>query len=108
LALQGLARNQGAGRNGGAQLRTHPRPRGPAPDPSARGWENVQKRYLVQVAGDNLGVVMRQLLGAGTPKELAARGAKPLWLLDPALGLLVPAPSPARGVPRAHISSTGC
>jgi hypothetical protein len=62
---------------------------------------------LVHVAAYNLGVVMRQLLGAGTPKELAARGAGLLWLLDPDLGLLLililppdPAPEPT--------SSTGC
>jgi transposase len=54
-----------------------------------RGRENVQKRYFVHVAAYNLGLVMRQLLGAGTPKELAARGAGLLWLLDPDLGLLV-------------------
>jgi len=54
-----------------------------------RGRENVQKRYLVHVAGYNLGLVLRQLIGAGTPKELAARGAWLLWLLDPDLGLLL-------------------
>ena len=36
-----------------------------------RGRENVHKRYLVHVAGYNLGVLMRTLLGAGTPKEAA-------------------------------------
>jgi hypothetical protein len=45
---------------------------------------------------------MRQLLGAGTPKELAARGAKPLWLLDPALGLLVPLFLPPAACPEPH------
>jgi transposase len=54
-----------------------------------RGRENVQKRYLVHVAAYNLGLVMRQLLGAGTPKELAARGAGLLWSLDPERGLLL-------------------
>jgi hypothetical protein len=54
-----------------------------------RGRENVQKRYLVHVAGYNLGLVMRALLGVGTPKQLAARGARLLWLFDPNLGLLV-------------------
>jgi transposase len=38
------------------------------------GRENVQKRYLVHVSGFNLGLMMRLMLGAGTPKELAARG----------------------------------
>jgi transposase len=39
-----------------------------------RGRENVHKRYLIHVAGHNLGILMRQLIGAGTPKEAAARG----------------------------------
>ena len=39
-----------------------------------RGWENVHKRYLIHVAGHNLGLLMRLLIGAGTPKEAAARG----------------------------------
>jgi transposase len=36
-----------------------------------RGRENVHKRYLVHVAGHNLGILMRALFGAGTPKEAA-------------------------------------
>ena len=36
------------------------------------GRENVHKRYLVHVAGYNLGVLMRALFGAGTPREVAA------------------------------------
>ena len=39
-----------------------------------RGRENVHKRYLIHVAGHNLGILMRLLIGAGTPKEAAARG----------------------------------
>ena len=39
-----------------------------------RGRENVHKRYLIHLAGHNLGILMRQLIGAGTPKEAAARG----------------------------------
>jgi len=38
-----------------------------------RGRENVHKRYLVHVAGHNLGILMRLLVGAGTPREAAAR-----------------------------------
>src|SRR5947209_9048055 len=38
-----------------------------------RGRENVHKRYLIHVAGHNLGLLMRLLIGAGTPKEAAAR-----------------------------------
>ena len=38
-----------------------------------RGRENVHKRYLVHVAGYNLGILMRLLSGAGTPREAAAK-----------------------------------
>jgi hypothetical protein len=37
-----------------------------------RGRQNVHKRYLIHVAGYNLGILMRALFGAGTPKEAAA------------------------------------
>src|SRR5688500_2655362 len=54
-----------------------------------RGREKVQKRYLIHVAGYNLGLIMRLLTGAGTPRELAARAAA--WLgvvLTPEDGLI--------------------
>ena len=35
--------------------------------------ENVHKRYLVHVVGHNLGILMRLLIGAGTPREAAAK-----------------------------------
>src|SRR3954462_9753964 len=38
-----------------------------------RGRDNVHKRYLVHVAGHNLGILMRLLIGAGTPRQAAAR-----------------------------------
>src|ERR687885_540082 len=44
-----------------------------------RGRENVHKRYLIHVAGHNLGLLMRLLIGAGTPREAAARAQA--WLL---------------------------
>jgi transposase len=40
-----------------------------------RGRENLHKRYLVHVAGYNLGLVMRLLVGAGTPRAFLARAA---------------------------------
>ena len=43
-----------------------------------RGRENVHKRYLVHVAGHNLGILMRLLIGAGTPKAAADRASA--WL----------------------------
>ncbi len=36
-----------------------------------RSRENVQKRYLIHVAGYNLGLLMRKLMGYGTPKGAA-------------------------------------
>ena len=36
-----------------------------------RGLGNVNKRYLIQASGANLGLVMRSLLGRGTPRGLA-------------------------------------
>ncbi|MGK7871669.1 transposase [Falsiroseomonas sp. E2-1-a20] len=38
-----------------------------------RGRKNIQKRYLIHVAGYNLGLIMRLLTGAGTPREFQAR-----------------------------------
>lgn len=35
-----------------------------------RGRENIRKRYLLQTAGFNLGVVLRKLIGRGTPRGL--------------------------------------
>lgn len=35
-----------------------------------RGLVDVSKRYLLQVAGHNLGIVMRKLFGIGTPRAL--------------------------------------
>ena len=37
-----------------------------------RGRDNLKKRYLVHVAGYNLGLIMRLLVGAGTPREFLA------------------------------------
>ncbi|WP_327195197.1 transposase [Sphingomonas sp. LH128] len=36
-----------------------------------RGRENLHKRYLIHVAGFNLGILMRALFGCGTPREAA-------------------------------------
>ena len=35
-----------------------------------RGRENLHKRYLIHVAGYNLGLIMRLLTGWGTPRGL--------------------------------------
>jgi transposase len=56
-----------------------------------RGRENVHKRYLIHVAGHNLGILMRLLIGAGTPKEAAAHGRAFLFVnyRDDTLAILV-------------------
>jgi transposase len=58
-----------------------------------RGRDNVHKRYLVHVAGYNLGLIMRLLVGAGTPKELMAGASAHLILFatatNAATGILI-------------------
>jgi hypothetical protein len=44
-----------------------------------RGRENVNKRYLIHVCGFNLGLLMRELIGAGTPKG-AVEGRNVLFI----------------------------
>jgi transposase len=66
-----------------------------------RGRENVHKRYLIHVAGHNLSILMRLLIGAGTPKEAAARGRMFLLVThgDHALAIFIFAPDEAgRGI----------
>ena len=38
-----------------------------------RGYINILKRLLVHVGGFNLGLLMRQLIGVGTPRGLQGR-----------------------------------
>ena len=51
-----------------------------------RGGENLRKRYLVHVAGYNLGLIMRLLVGAGTPKRFLAALSAQLLVLAAADG----------------------
>jgi transposase len=62
----------------GAMRRTH-----------LRGHENILKRLLIHVGAFNLSLILRKLIGAGTPRELADRlkaaifglfGAIALWI----------------------------
>jgi len=46
-----------------------------------RGRDNVHKRYLLHVAGHNLSLLMRQLIGAGTPREAVAGGYGCIFVL---------------------------
>jgi transposase len=45
-----------------------------------RGLENVAKRYVVQVAAHNLGLLMRKLFGVGKPRTLQGAGGSPVWI----------------------------
>ena len=55
-----------------------------------RGRENLHKRYLIHVAGYNLGLIMRLLTGAGTPRGFRDRVAASLAAaVTPAGGLLL-------------------
>jgi transposase len=44
-----------------------------------RGLENVSKRYVVQVAAHNLGLLMRKLFGVGKPRTLQGGGGSSVW-----------------------------
>jgi transposase len=74
-----------------------------------RGRENVHKRYLIHVAGHNLGLLMRLLIGAGTPKEAVARGWYVFVLLrttdggaDAAILIVLVAKQPRASSDRLH------
>ncbi len=55
-----------------------------------RGRENVHKRYLLHVAGHNLSLLMRKLIGAGTPREaVVGRYGALFVLVTPAGAVLV-------------------
>lgn len=48
-----------------------------------RGHKNIRKRLLIHVAGFNLGLLLRKVLGTGTPRGLQGRSSS-LWpLLTP-------------------------
>jgi transposase len=48
-----------------------------------RGRDNVQKRYLIHIAGYNLGLIMRLLTGSGTPRRWAGANPWLFWLAMP-------------------------
>src|ERR671929_17167 len=54
-----------------------------------RGRENLRKRCLVHVAGYNLGLVVRLLVGAGTPREFLAGAAAHLLAVATADGAVL-------------------
>jgi transposase len=46
-----------------------------------RGHSNIEKRLLVHYAGFNLGLLMREVLGTGTPRGLQGRSLAAFWAL---------------------------
>ncbi len=46
-----------------------------------RGRQNVHKRYLLHVAGFNLGILMRARFGRGTPREAANANSALLFVI---------------------------
>ncbi|MGA7415033.1 MAG: transposase [Bryobacteraceae bacterium] len=71
------------------------------------GLLTVSKRYLLQVAARNLGLIMRKLFGIGTPKSLQKEAdlAAPAYLLMSMTWCIVKAlltALAAHGVPRIH------
>jgi hypothetical protein len=68
-----------------------------------RKHDNILKRMLIHVAGSNLGLLMRKLIGVGTPRSLQGRLAAFLLLLTTLLvrllaRLAASSASPGRGV----------
>ena len=65
-----------------------------------RGRENVHKRYLVHVAGYNLGILMRALFGCGTPRQAASASSALLFVLQThaALALAIVTPIDGKAV----------
>jgi hypothetical protein len=46
-----------------------------------RGHANIRKRLLIHTAGFNLGLLIRQLIGVGTPRALQGRSVAVLAVL---------------------------
>ena len=56
-----------------------------------RGHTNILKRLLIHAGGFNLGLVMRHLIGIGTPRGLQGRVAAVLATLGVLMGVVRPA-----------------
>ena len=54
-----------------------------------RGLANVEKRYIIHVAGFNLGILLRALFGFGTPRGWADAPAALLFVRIGKLSLLI-------------------
>ena len=54
-----------------------------------RGLANVEKRYIIHVAGFNLGILLRALFGFGSPRGWADAGAGLIFVRIGNLNLLI-------------------
>jgi hypothetical protein len=63
-----------------------------------RGRQNILKRQLIHVGAFNLSLILRKLLGAGTPRELKNRAGEMFGRLLRFLLCLMTTLSPARGL----------
>src|SRR5215831_5005027 len=61
-----------------------------------RGRQNILKRQLIHVGAFNLSLILRQLLGAGTPRELKNRASQAVSRLLRFVLCLMTTLSPAR------------
>ncbi|MGD9659620.1 MAG: transposase [Methylocystis sp.] len=64
-----------------------------------RGRENIAKRYLIHVAGFNIGVLMQALIGRGTPRELAAATNAFLFVVQTNVAIAVVVIAESDGAP---------
>jgi len=77
-----------------------------------RGRANILKRYLVHIAAFNLGIVMRKMFGAGTPRGLAGlrgllrRLAGKIRPIKMRMALCLAAGNPLRRIPRPNSRTT--
>lgn len=68
-----------------------------------RGHMNIRKRLLIHTAGFHLGLLMRQLIGVGTPRGLQGRPVTAITMLLVVIQALWERLILRRGLPR-HIS----
>ena len=95
---------------GGAAFRAPVRDRGVSGRVWVRGHENVRKRVLIQAASCNRGLLLRSLIGVGTPRSLQGRA---LSAICRRIGRLIDRWGPLTGawrsewIPAAFIGPSG-
>jgi transposase len=72
-----------------------------------RGHQNILKRLLIHAGGFNLGLLLRSILGVGTPRGLQGRRAAVLALVSILIGVARHRFSEIRGVLRVIAATSG-